>query len=100
MDGASRIAPVGGPLPLVDAASAAAAAAAPLLPLLPLLLLLLPLLPAAPPLAAAPASSSALTAAAAGDGWFSEGGTRPKVCWISSLVCCAGHGGRVGGQAG
>ena len=105
----SRMAPLGTPLPLLPlplleatasssapaaststTAAPAAAAAAPLL----LLLLLVAPVPAGSPAAtpAAPVSSWAFQAPAAAEGTLSERGTRPKVCWISSLVCCTEQG--------
>ena len=91
----SRRAPLATPLPLVPLPAGEppldASAVAPLL--------LLPPLAAAAWLstswaAPASASSSAFTAAAAGEGWLREGGMRPKVCWIRSLVCCVEEWGR------
>ena len=86
----SRMAPESAPLPLVlNAGPASELESSTVDPCA-----LLPLTATAPPpctrcAAPASASSSAFTAAAAGEGSLAEAGMRPKVCWISSLVCCA-----------
>ena len=91
----SRRAPLAAPLPLEPLPAGEppldASAAAPCV-LLPLLLPPFAAWPSASCAAPASASSSAFTAAAVGEGWLREGGMRPKVCWIKSLVCCRAEG--------